>query len=188
MKTISLVCEKGGVGKSMLASELRYFFERSDLRVSLYALDGQYRDASRLVDDPDVVIVDTAGRLDADLRGVIERSDVVVVPVRPTPSDTEPFLRTVDMVRDVAPDTPLVVCVNGMNSFKVATAFADWLSTQDLGDRTVFVPQSEAIVQALGEGRSVAGYDRLGHATTALDALGDTVSGLAELGVNVDIR
>lgn len=187
MKTVSLVCEKGGVGKSMLASELRFYFMRSDLLVSLYALDGQYRDSSRVVDNPDIVIVDTAGRLDADLRGVIERSDVVIVPVRPTPSDTEPFLRTVGLVRDVAPDTPLVVCVNGMNQWKVATAFAKWLADQDLGDRTVFVPQSEAIVQALSEGRSVAGYDRLGHATAALDALGDTVSELVGLGVNVGI-
>lgn len=187
MKTISLVCEKGGVGKSMLASELRFYFMRSDLRVSLYALDGQYRDASCVVDNPDVVIVDTAGRLDTDLQGVIERSDVVIVPVRPTPCDTEPFLRTVDLVRDVAPDTPLVVCVNGMNQWKVATSFAEWLATVDLGDETVFVPQSEAIVQALGSGHSAVGYDRLGHATAALNTLGDTVSELAGIDVMVDI-
>jgi chromosome partitioning protein len=165
MKTISLVCEKGGVGKSMLASELRFYFMRSDLRVSLYALDGQYRDSSHVVDNPDVVIV----------------------PVRPTPSDTEPFLRTVDLVRDVALGTPLVVCVNGMNQWKVATSFAEWLATLDLGDETVFVPQSEAVVQALGSGHSVLGYDRLGHATAALNTLGDTVSELAGIDVMVGI-
>ncbi len=186
MKTISLVCEKGGVGKSMLAGELRYYFERHNLACSLYGLDAQYRSASHTVPDPDVVVVDTPGRFDVKLKGVIERSDVVVIPVRPTPSDAEPFLRTVDLVSSIT-DVPIVVCVNGMNTFKMATSFMDWLSKQDIGDETVCVPQSEAIVQALGEERSVYGHDRLGHATDALETLGDTVSDLAGISVTVGV-
>lgn len=126
LKTISLIGEK---------AELRYYFKRSDLRVSLYARDSQYRDPSHLVPDLDVITVDIVGRLDADLRSVIERSDVVVVPVRPTPSYTRPFLRTIDLVRNVAPDAPLVICVNGLNTFKIATAFSKWLSVRISGTR-----------------------------------------------------
>ncbi len=43
MKTIAVVCEKGGVGKSVLAHELYESYVRQ-VRTSFYSLDGQYSD------------------------------------------------------------------------------------------------------------------------------------------------
>ena len=54
----------------------------------------------RIVAGSDVFLVGTSGRLDARLRETVERSRVVV-PVRPTPSDVELSLRTVDVIHDV---------------------------------------------------------------------------------------
>lgn len=186
MVTISFVCEKGGVGKTTLANELRYYFKRGGLRCSLLGVDGQYSKGSDVVDASDVLVVDTPGRLDVRLRGVIERSDLVVVPVRPTPNDMQPFLRTVDLVRGLT-DVPLVVVVNGMNSFKVAKSFSDWLESADLVEHIVYVPQSEAIVQATGAGRSVVYGDAYGRATEAVEHFGDVVSSLAGVGDMVHV-
>lgn len=46
MKTIAVVCEKGGTGKSVIANELYESYVRQGVRASLYSLDGQYKDAS----------------------------------------------------------------------------------------------------------------------------------------------
>lgn len=43
MKTIVFVSEKGGVGKTRLADELYYFYQRTGVPVSLYSFDGQYK-------------------------------------------------------------------------------------------------------------------------------------------------
>ena len=49
MKTIVFVSEKGGVGKTRLADELYYFYQRTGVPVSLYSFDGQYK--NRTADD-----------------------------------------------------------------------------------------------------------------------------------------
>ncbi len=41
MKTIAVVCEKGGTGKSVIDSELYESYVRLDVPVSLYSLDGR---------------------------------------------------------------------------------------------------------------------------------------------------
>lgn len=42
MKTIAVVCEKGGTGKSVIANELYESYVRQGVPASLYSLDGQY--------------------------------------------------------------------------------------------------------------------------------------------------
>ena len=63
MKTIAVVCEKGGTGKSVIANELYESYVRQGVPASLYSLDGQYKDASssKKVEDAEVAIVDTPG-------------------------------------------------------------------------------------------------------------------------------
>ena len=46
MKTIAVVCEKGGTGKSVIANELYESYARQGVPASLYSLDGQYKDAT----------------------------------------------------------------------------------------------------------------------------------------------
>lgn len=43
MKTIAVVCEKGGTGKSVIANELYESYVRQGVPASLYSLDGQYK-------------------------------------------------------------------------------------------------------------------------------------------------
>lgn len=85
MKTIAVVCEKGGTGKSVIAAELYESYVRQGLRTSLYSLDGQYSDSprSKKVDDAEVAVVDTPGVLTDNLTDIVKGADVVVVPVRP---------------------------------------------------------------------------------------------------------
>lgn len=62
MKTIAVVCEKGGSGKSVIANELYESYVRLGVPVSIYFLDGQYTDAasSKKADDAGVAVREEA--------------------------------------------------------------------------------------------------------------------------------
>ena len=182
MKTIAVVCEKGGTGKSVIASELYESYVRQGLRASLYSLDGQYADAARSkkAEDAEVAVVDTPGVLTDNLKDIVSGADVVVVPVRPTPNDIEPFTRTVSIVAKNT-KAPVVIVVNGWNRFRMCASFMEWLGKKPWAKNVVKVPQSEAIVQAQGMRKSVVDVDRNGAAANAVLAMCRKVSHLAGL-------
>lgn len=180
MKTIAFVCEKGGSGKTTLSTEVWHHFGRLGIPASFYALDGQYEDRSVKVDDPKVAVVDTAGRLDADVRRIIEGANCVVIPTRPSPNDIEPFRRTVELVHELT-KVPVVIVVNDSNNYTVSRVFNEWLSGRGWDDEVVFVPHSEAIVQASLHRRSVVGHDPYGKASEAVLRLCDAVCSAARI-------
>lgn len=182
MKTIAVVCEKGGTGKSVIAAELYESYVRQGLRTSLYSLDGQYSDTSRSkkADDAEVAVVDTPGVLTDNLKDIVEGADVVVIPVRPTPNDIEPFTRTVSIVAKNT-KAPIVIVVNGTNRFRMCASFMEWLGKKPWAKHVVTVPQSEAIVQAQGLQKSVMLVDRHGIAAEAVRRMCQMVSTLAGL-------
>lgn len=160
MKTIAVVCEKGGVGKTMVARELAASFERMGVPCSFYSLDGQYKDATKKVEGAEVAIVDTPGFvMSDDVKQVVKHADAVVVPVRPTPSDIEPFMRTRALIAGMTSKDPLIV-VNGTNRWKMCREFMQWLYGKDWAVHVVEIPQSESIVQALGLHKSAVSVDK----------------------------
>ena len=182
MKTIAVVCEKGGTGKSVIANELYESYVRQSLRTSLYSLDGQYQDASgaRKAEDAEVAVVDTPGVLTDNLKDIVTGADVVVIPVRPTPNDIEPFTRTVSIVSKNT-KAPVVIVVNGCNRFRMCASFMEWLEKKPWAKNVVKVPQSEAIVQAQGLRKSVIDVDKHGAAAEAIRLMCRKVSVLAGL-------
>lgn len=170
MQTVSFVCEKGGVGKTALADEFYYFLEREGVATSLYALDSQYVSRSKLVSGPDCVILDTAGSLDGKLRDIVGRSDLVIIPVRPSLNDIEPFSRTLSLVESLT-DAPVFIVVNAATPFTMCKNFLEWLRRKDFGHRIFTVPQSEAFAQSIGSGKSVFVMDTYGKVSGALEEL-----------------
>lgn len=141
MKTIAVVCEKGGTGKSVIANELYESYVRQGVPASLYSLDGQYKDASssKKVEDAEVAIVDTPGVLTDNLSDLVSGADVIVIPVRPTPNDIEPFTWTVSIVAKNT-NAPLVIVVNGTNRFRMCASFMAWLEKKPWAKNVVKVP------------------------------------------------
>jgi chromosome partitioning protein len=182
MKTISVVCEKGGTGKSVLANELYAAMTRQGYRTSLYSLDGQYEENSRShkVEDAEVAIVDTPGVISDNLKEIIEGSDVIVVPVRPTPNDIEPFTRTIEIIKKNT-DAPVLIVVNGFNRFRMSASFLTWLEKKPWAEHVCIVPQSEAIVQAEGLQKSVCELPGRGNAALAIERMANDAAKLAGL-------
>lgn len=95
MKTILVCNQKGGVGKSLVADEIAFSFERSGIPVSFYDLDAQggTLHRTREADGAQVAVVDTPGALQEALSEWLKEADVVVIPTRTTSRDIEPLMR-----------------------------------------------------------------------------------------------
>lgn len=185
MKTVVFVSEKGGVGKTRLSDELYFYYMRQNVPVSLYSFDGQYknRNNDKKVDNPEVAVVDTPGRLMDDK--TIQGADVVVIPTRPTGGNIEAFTRTVALVKENA-DCPIIIAVNGVNRFTASVSFMEWLQKyrqKETLDLVMSIPQSEAIVQAENYSCSVNEINKYCPATQAVNTLCDKISQLAGLPV-----
>ena len=188
MKTVVFVSEKGGVGKTRLSDELYYYYTRQNVPVSLYSFDGQYknRNNDKKVDNPEVAVVDTPGRImDDKTIQTVQGADVIVIPVRPTGGNIESFTRTVALVKKNA-SCPIVIAVNGVNRFTASVSFMEWLQKyrqKEKLDTVLTIPQSEVLVQAENCRCSVNDINKHSPAAQAVNMMCDKISVLAGLPV-----
>lgn len=170
MKTVSVICEKGGTGKTFIASEIYYSFIRNKFKTSFYALDGQYENRTKKEKNPDVIVVDTAGNLSEDTSKIIKQSDAIIVPIAPTANNIEPFTRTMDLIKENT-KAPVVVVVNMSNNYTSAKTFIEWLSKQKWVKDFIEIPQAEAVRQAEAQQCSVYDVDKRKVVSSAIGNL-----------------
>ena len=158
MKSVLVCNQKGGVGKSLIADELAFSFERSGIPLAFYDLDTQGGTIHKTVknEKAEIVIIDTPGALLDQLKDWLKNVDIIVIPTRPTSRDIEPLQRMRKVVGANAPDTPVLYVVNGWNRYKASADFMDWLMREISGIYTL--PQSEQFVQASASETSVVSY------------------------------
>lgn len=126
MKTILVCNQKGGVGKSLVADEIAFSFERSGIPVSFYDLDAQGGTLHQTneVKDAQVAVVDTPGALQEALADWLAEADVVVIPTRTTSRDIEPLIRMRKAVFKHG-KARIVYVMNGWNRFKASRDFME---------------------------------------------------------------
>lgn len=164
---ITLLSEKGGVGKSFLAREVMASMERMGDDAELVNIDPQYAVASS-VGGHDIAVLDTPGHLGNRFDLLVAVSDVIIIPTRPTAANVEPLCRVVSLVR-AATDVPVLIVVDGWNRHSACEVWmawlAKWIRDEDIDGHDVFIiPQSEAIARAELSGTSVVEAARHGYA------------------------
>ncbi len=123
---ISVLNQKGGVGKTTIAVNLAAVLARHGQRVLLVDADPQasslawssaregaplfrvvamptatlHRDLPKLARDYEAIVIDGAPRLDAVGRSVILASDLVLIPIQPSPLDLWAAAHTLELVRE----------------------------------------------------------------------------------------
>lgn len=154
VKTIVFCSEKGGVGKTSLASELYASLARTGEDAALISMDPQYGDGMRRTTenkgDPDVAVVDMPGYLDQRMLGTLKHADAVIVLTRATALNLEPLVRTLRVVRE-ATTAPICLVVNAVAARRVSMRqFSDWLGSWDgRGEAYVTeIPESAAFATA----------------------------------------
>ena len=140
MKTVSVVAQKGGTGKTTLCLTIACAAVRDGLAAAVVDLDPQATAASwgdrrehelpvvltaqpprlaRVLEAAasqgiDLAVVDTAPRVEQSAVAAARAADLIVVPCRPAVYDLETVAATVDVIRAVAPDTRFLCVLNGV--------------------------------------------------------------------------
>lgn len=158
MKTILIVNQKGGVGKTTLCDELAFSFDRTNTKYNLFDMDGQGGLIHDAVQDDNAVvtIIDTPGALQEDMQSWIDTADVILIPVRPSSRDLMPLQTMLDLVKKTS--APVYVVINEYSPTYVASkAFMDWIETECTYP-VLCIPRAEVVVQAGMSSKSVFEY------------------------------
>ena len=172
MKTVSFINQKGGVGKSLLADELAFEFERKGISFNFYDLDGQggLIHQERELEDAQYNIVDTPGQLTKDILNAIKETDIIIVPTRASIKEMEPLQRTLQVIENCKKDNAVVILVlNGWNRFTAYSQFEEWLAEEyPEFNKIVAIPQSEDLTKAGVVGKSVIEFNPRSKASEQL--------------------
>lgn len=188
-KTILLVSQKGGVGKTTIADEILFELDRRGLPFTFYELDDQGGNVHKPVKNSEArfAVVDTPGGLCADTAKWIGASDLVILPVKPSFRDIEPFLRMGAIIRDnLRRDACAFFVINMINARMRATKdFIAWFQAASAENRECFTSdyswsfglllQSEMAVQAPAYGKSVIDYAPKSEIAASMRRLMDNI-------------
>jgi chromosome partitioning protein len=184
---ITLAHQKGGVGKSTLATNLRSTFAGSDYKTGLVDIDPQgsltrlltmqaggkpedliafdsYDDLAEKMEAYDIVVIDTPPYLSGDLKPVLGFTDLVLVPCKTSPLDFFAIGDTLDLIREVKNDRPSLVCAIVLSMTISGTDFTKKIR-DDLKAASEFpvlkteVANRIAYMRSLDRADSIAGDD-----------------------------
>ena len=154
-----LICnQKGGVGKTLIADELAFAFERDDIPYSFFDLDNQGSAIHKTVNNPEaaVQIVDTPGALQENIIKWIEAADVIIVPTLMSNRDMAPLERMIQILEPYK-DKFVLYVFNRWNRFKITKDFMNWFQTKYPDLKTAILSDTTAFNQAGAYGKSL--YD-----------------------------
>lgn len=169
MKTVLFCNQKGGVGKTLLADEAAFFFEREKLKVNFYDLDRQGGPIHEPKDEPeaDIAIVDTPGALQVDLKKWMAEADVVVIPTNCNRHDMIPLQRMMELAEQIDKEKVIIV-FNRWNRCLGTAEFINWFMLTYPGYKTFLVPNSVALTDAAARSMSVIEYKPKHKASAAI--------------------
>lgn len=196
MKTVAIISQKGGAGKTTLALHLATAAALEGRNTAIIDLDPQasaanWADrreaelpvvlsahASRLahemkrVEDMEgeLLIIDTAPHSDSAALEAAKAADLILVPCRPAILDIEAISNTLDLVRTTG--TPIYVVMNAVApQGNEASEAAEAISGLDVGVCPVQLRQRVAFSRALINGQSAQEYEPGGKAAREAEEL-----------------
>ena len=209
---LSVLNQKGGVGKTTLAVHLATAFGAAGDRVLLVDADPQgsalawaatraavagfpviglpkpvlHRELPALARDYAHVVVDGPPRVYDVARSAIMASDVVLIPVQPSPYDVWACREIVELLGEAAAFKEFLKAVFVVNRKIVNTAIgrdvAEALAAYPLPVLAASVGQRVAFAESAGQGSTVLELDPQGAASREVRALADEVLGLVRVG------
>jgi len=196
MKTVALLSQKGGSGKSTIATHLAVCAMRDGKAVAIFDIDPQGSALSwaqrRVTEAPpvvqatpvqlpgllqraeeqhaDLILIDTAGRSDIAAAHVMQAADLVLIPCRPSAADLDAIQDTIRLVAHAKSARAAVVLnqipIRGRMGEEARAAISERLPVAPVG-----LYLRSAYSRAWNDGRSVEEYEPKGKAAAEIQAL-----------------
>jgi len=205
MKTLGVIAQKGGTGKTTLSVHLAVQSALDGMRVLLLDMDPQGSTTAwwkrRSDESPeliqgrgdalpgileqaqaqayDLVIADTAPHSSADSTACARLSDHVIIPTRPAILDLDAIGTTTGIVSEVRSSTSIVLNAcpppKLFGEPRIVREAREALKVYGLPVCEVAISQRAAFTHALIDGRAVAEFDPGGKAAREIGLLWDTI-------------
>ena len=116
MKVVSVVAQKGGTGKTTLSLATPCAAAADGIRMRRSSSPPRLARLLAAAAGPgvDLAVVDTAPRVALSAIAAAQAADLIVIPCRPAVYDLDTVVSTLDVVRAVAPGTPVLCVLNGV--------------------------------------------------------------------------
>lgn len=203
MKTLAIISQKGGSGKTTIAVHVAVCAAQRKLKTAIIDIDPQrsaYQwnqsrpdgmkldaataNASQLAallakakaGGIDLVIIDSAPHSDSEAAIAAQLADYVLIPCRPARFDLDAIASTVDIAK--AANTPAAVVINAAPRGRLADEARTALQRQGVTVLDLVLHQRAAYSHAVIDGRSVHEYEPEGKAAAEIDDLYHHITGL----------
>lgn len=201
MKTLAIIAQKGGSGKTTLAVHIAVCAALHERKAALIDLDPQHNaygwnesraeerkldavwgNASQLAGllqqaktaGIDLAIIDTAPHSNSDAAMTAQLADLVLIPCRPARFDLDAITSTIEITR--LAKTPAAVVINAAPRGKLAEEARSALERHGVKVLNAVIHQRAAYSHAVIDGRSVHEYEPDGKAAAEIDALYNTLT------------
>lgn len=196
MKTLAIISQKGGSGKTTIAVHMAVCAVRQRLHTAIIDIDPQgsaydwylsreeenelnavQASAGQLAallkqakaGGADFVIVDTAPHSDSAAAMAAQLADFVLIPCRPARFDLKAISSTAEIIK--LAKTPAAVIINAAPRGKLAEEAREALETQGISVLPPVLQNRVAYSHAVVDGRSVHEYEPEGKAAEEIDEL-----------------
>jgi chromosome partitioning protein len=157
MKNVLICNQKGGVGKTLIADELAFGFERDQIPFSLYDLDqqGGLIHEAKENDDAAVAIIDTPGALQSDLKKWMDAADLIIIPTMMSNRDVPPLELMIELTKEYQGKKPVLFVLNRWNHYNITKDFIEWFDEKYPELQTAVLSDCTAFNQAGARGISI---------------------------------
>lgn len=171
MKNVLVCNQKGGVGKTLIADELAFAFERDGIPYNFYDLDcqGSAIHDSRLDPDAVVSIIDTPGALQPEMIKWFEESDFIIVPTMMSNRDVTPLERMIELLDPFKAKKPILFVFNRWNRFNISKDFIGWFNTLYPDLKTACISDTTDFNQAGARSESIFDFKPSNAACKQID-------------------